>query len=268
MSIRIKTKINQLQRILPEGLLVDSAWLQEKGYSRALIAKYVRNGWLESPASRAYRRPSALSDQTSFANWQQVVISLQTLLDLPFTVGGRTALELQGYAHYLSPSGPTEIHLYGSAKPPKWVTCLPLKQKLIFHSKHLLTTENRSAASFTKQSWGTWDWALVITTPERAILELLDEVPQHETFHQADMLMQGLTNLSPRRLNKLLADCRNIKVKRLFLWFAERYNYPWFAGLNQSKIGLGSGKRMLLPGGQLNNKYLITVPKDLSTEYL
>jgi len=42
--MRIRQKINQLQRILPEGLLVDSAWLQEKGYSRALIAKYVRSG--------------------------------------------------------------------------------------------------------------------------------------------------------------------------------------------------------------------------------
>ena len=95
--------------------------------------------------------------------------------------------------------------------------------------------------------------------------KLLDEIPQHETFHQVDMLMQGLTNLSPRQLNRLLANCRSIKVKRLFLWFAERHNHPWFSRLNQSKIDLGSGKRMLLPGGQLNHKYLITVPKDLST---
>jgi hypothetical protein len=33
--------------------------------------------------------------------------------------------------------------------------------------------------------------------------------------------------LNPRRLSKLLADCRSIKVKRLFLWFAERHHQPW-----------------------------------------
>lgn len=30
MTIQIRTKINQLQRTLPVGLLVDSGWLQEK----------------------------------------------------------------------------------------------------------------------------------------------------------------------------------------------------------------------------------------------
>jgi putative hydrolase len=34
-----------------------------------------------------------------------------------------------------------------------------------------------------------------MSSPERAILELLDEVPQRETFHQADVLMEGLRNL-------------------------------------------------------------------------
>ena len=263
MSIQTRSKLNQLQHLLPEGLLVDSAWLQEHGYSRPLIAKYVRGGWLESPVSRIYRRPKARED--GFTSWEEAVASLQTLLDLPFTVGGRTALELQGYAHYLALAGPTEIHLYGNAKPPKWLTCLPLKQKVVFHNANLFLNKKDLADDFNKQAWQTIYGTLVVSTPERAILEVLDEIPQHETFHQADMLMQGLTNLSPSRLNKLLADCRSIKVKRLFLWFARRHNHPWFARLNQNKIDLGSGKRMLVPGGQLDNKYLITVPKDLST---
>jgi len=55
---------------------------------------------------------------------------------------------------------------------------------------------------------------------------MMDEVPQRETFHQADVLMEGLSNLSPRRLHTLLVACRHVKVKRLFLWFAERINTP------------------------------------------
>jgi hypothetical protein len=95
------------------------------------------------------------------------------------------------------------------------------------------------------------------------MLELLDEVPRSETFHQADVLMEGLRNLSPRRLQTLLVECRSVKVKRLFLWFAERHNQPWLKAIDPRKIDLGKGKRMLVRGGKLDTKYNITVPENL-----
>ena len=76
--------------------------------------------------------------------------------------------------------------------------------------------------------------------------------------------MEGLRNLSPRRLHGMLADCRNIKVKRLFLWFAERHNHAWLQKLDRSGIDLGKGKRMLVRGGKLDTKYNITVPESLN----
>src|SRR5882672_9066428 len=85
-------KINQLEKKLPEGLLVDAAWLEKHGYYGSLRKKYVDVGWLEQPAHRVYRRPRG------GLSWEQAVISLQTLLEFPVIVGGRTALELQGFA--------------------------------------------------------------------------------------------------------------------------------------------------------------------------
>jgi hypothetical protein len=114
-----------------------------------------------------------------------------------------------------------------------------------------------------RQAWGHWNWPLLMSTPERAILELLEQVPQKETFHQADMLMEGLRNLSPKRLQQLLADCRSIKVKRLFFWFAERHNHAWLKKLDRAAIDLGRGKRMLVRGGKLDTKFNITVPENL-----
>ena len=111
--------------------------------------------------------------------------------------------------------------------------------------------------------WGQWDWSLILSTPERALLELLDEVPRRETFHQADMLMQGMTNLSPRRLQKLLADCTNVKVKRLFFFFADRHQHAWLKHLKKADFDLGKGKRMLVRGGKLDPVYQMTVPEDL-----
>jgi len=65
MVDRNPSKLNRLQSILPEGLLVDSAWLEAQGYSKQLRAKYVANGWLTTPARGVYRRRSAGLGQTA-----------------------------------------------------------------------------------------------------------------------------------------------------------------------------------------------------------
>lgn len=104
---------------------------------------------------------------------------------------------------------------------------------------------------------------MVVSTPERAVLELLDELPERATFHDIDMIMEGLSTLSPARLQALLADCHNVKVKRLFFHFADRHNHAWLKRLDRKKIDLGTGKRMLVKGGRYDPKYMITVPKDL-----
>jgi hypothetical protein len=266
--------LNRLERELPDGVLVDAAWLKNHGYSRQLLSHYVSAGWLEQPTRGVYRRPRGS------ITWQQLVISLQTFLDYPLAVGGRTALELHGYAHYLSHKE-QQVHLYGPKPPPGWLKHLQLGLRFTYHSdhklfrKHLVAPELKKVAaggvhskdsldlSLTGLSWGQWDWKLILSTPERALLELLDELPKHETFHQVDMLMQGLTNLSPRRLQKLLADCKSVKVKRLFFFFADRHAPAWLKPLKSEKIDLGTGKRMLVKGGKLDKAYQITVPEEI-----
>ncbi len=224
-------------------------------------------------ARGVYRRPAPKlpgEDGQQKLRWQPVVISLQTLLGYPHAVGGRTALELQGFAHYLSSGRSREVHLYGTGKPPGWVSKLRLDTRLVFHNAEKLfmktgggDAHDLQQSSTIRQPWGQWEWPLTMSAPERAILELLDEVPQRETFYQADVLMEGLRNLSPRKLQTLLAACRSVKVKRLFLWFAERHQHAWLKKLDRSRIDLGRGKRMLMRGGKLDPKFNITVPESL-----
>ena len=276
MGIHNHDKLNSLQRSLPEGLIVDAAWLERHGYSRALRKKYVTRGWLDQVVRGVYRRPAPKLQEN--LRWQAVVISLQTLLGRPYTVGGRTALELQGFAHYLS-GRHREIHLYGTGKPPGWLSKLHLEDQFVLHNADRLFKSNsrhprgsKSGTStgndllqsgYTTQPWGQWEWPLTLSSPERAIFELLDEVPQRETFHQADTLMEGLRNLSPRRLHTLLLACRSVKVKRLFLWFAERHQHAWLEKLDRKDVDLGQGKRMLVKGGKLDPKFQITVPESI-----
>lgn len=259
MATRLDNKLNRLQQDLPEGLLVDAGWLEEHGYSTALRSQYVRAGWLHSPARRVYRR--SLAPLT----WQQVVISLQALLDLPLAVGGRTALEQLGYAHYLT-ADMQEVHLYGPKRAPTWLADLPLDMTFRWHNSLRLFPGDIDAQpepSPVMFSAAGMHMPIRYSSKERAVLELLDELPERESFHQVDALMEGMSDLSPRRLQKLLEACASVKVKRLFLFFADRHRHAWRSRLDLSRIHLGSGKRVHVKGGRLDPLYQITVPKDL-----
>lgn len=277
MTTHIKGKLNRLEKSLPEGLLVDAAWLEREGYSRALRSQYVSAGWLEQPTRGVFRRPRGS------VGWEQVVISLQTLLGRPVSVGGRTALELQGYAHYLSHSQKA-IHLYSDDKLPSWLHKLPLEQRFVTHNRlRLFPSVNLPPGGIALDAapsvegehleqalriinWGQWKWPLVVSTPERACLELLDELPHHETFHMADVMMEGLANLSPRRMQTLLESVQSVKVKRLFFYFAQRHGHKWLGRIEKDKIDLGHGKRVLVSGGTLDPTYLITIPKEFAKD--
>ncbi len=278
MRIQKQEKLNWMQRSLPEGLVADAAWLERMGYSGALRKKYVAHGRLDRVARGVYRRPSPRlpeEGEEKGLSWESVVISLQTLLKAHFVVGGRTALELRGFAHYLSSTPQREVHLYGTDRRPGWVLKLNLESRFVFHNAKrlfpndvVLDVDNEKSdplarSSYVRQRWGKWDWPLVLSSSERAILELLDELPERETFHQADMLFEGLRHLSPRKLQPLLRACRSVKVKRLFLWFAERHRPPWLNALDRGGIDLGKGKRVLAKGGKLDPKFDITVPESL-----
>ncbi|PZP56520.1 MAG: hypothetical protein DI586_03400 [Micavibrio aeruginosavorus] len=259
-------KLNQLYFDLPEGMIVDSHWLNSRGYASNLRAHYIHKNWLEQPARSVYQRP-----RRGELKWEQVVISLQTLLLEeygPLVVGGETALELQGFSHYISQNIKT-VHLYGPKPPPNWLYHLPVKQKFVFHADKRLFGDNLLSRGLTakevetQRPWGQWDDAITLSSPERAILELIDELPDNESFHKVDKIMEGLPNLSPRKLQKLLSACKSIKVNRLFFFFADRHKHAWLKQLNKQNIDFGSGKRRLVEHGKLDNKYLITVPEDL-----
>ena len=107
---------------------------------------------------------------------------------------------------------------------------------------------------------------MVVSSPERAYLELLDELPKNDTFHTADVMMEGLVNISPRRIQALLEATKSIKVKRLFFFFADRHQHQWLARIKRDSIDMGAGKRMLVEGGKFDPVYQITVPQEFLKE--
>jgi hypothetical protein len=100
-----------------------------------------------------------------------------------------------------------------------------------------------------------------ISAPERATLEFLQAIELSASeYEHANLIFEGLGTLRAGVVQLLLEQCASVKVKRLFLHLAERHNHAWFKALDMSKVSLGSGKRVLVAGGRLDAKYLITVP--------
>ncbi len=246
-----------LEKILPEGLVVDRAWLNAQGVSRPSIDYYLRTGRLQAVARGAYRRPGPA------LKWEHLVYSLQEL-GYPVYVGGRAALELQGYTHYLSMSGKQQIDLYGVRHIPSSLLTNSAPIKLEIHSVDLFS--ELPAEAVTTKPFGHWDWPIRYATPELALLELLAAVGKEADFSVMDKFFESAVTLRPSLVNKLLNICTQVKAKRLFLWFATRHNHAWLKQIDISKVNLGSGKRVIVTGGALDKQYQITVPREMQNK--
>jgi hypothetical protein len=258
---------------------VSASWLRERDYPTNLVAYYVSNGILESPARGAYRLPGPP------LKWQSVVASLQLNEGSWSHVGGRTAIVQRGLGHYAR-HGTEPILLYGPETLPSWANKVGVAETfqqrtdaafadLRVHrdlkgalrrfgkNEELITSEKLGDLGLAEVKWGTFDWPLIFSTEERAILELLQDVPERESIYEAHVLLQGLVNLRPERLSRLLRACRSVKTKRLFLALSARIGHAWFKHVDLKGVDLGKGKRSLFPGGKLDAKYGITLPADL-----
>ena len=248
-----------LDELLPYGMLATKQWLLSRGLSLHSIDNALKSKKLEMQATGVYARTGVP------ISWQGVVCSLQNMSDQTIDVGGLTALELLGYGQYLSNNKSKIIRLYSTNKLPAWLQKLRLPVTFEWHgTKTLWTPGALEGENFRiEHSWRDDLPPVKLSCPEKAILEVLKDLPDTISFEHADELMQGMTSLSPKKLTALLHACSNVKVKRLFFWYAERVGYSWVNKLDYSEFDLGKGKRVIAAQGKLDKKYLITVPKNL-----
>ncbi|MGI9278788.1 MAG: type IV toxin-antitoxin system AbiEi family antitoxin domain-containing protein [Endozoicomonas sp.] len=252
----MRNKINLLLKNWQPGQVASSRWLESQGISRMLVRKYVNSGWLSPVGHGAYIR---CGDRVG---WPGAVAAIQQQLEKEVWVGGLSALSLHGLVHYL-PFGQETLNLYGvqGTQLPKWFSDNEWNVRLCWHTRRLFN-ESRST---DKKDHGLItlsysDQKLVVSSAERAVLELLQQVPNTLSFEYAAEIVQGATSLRPRKLQKLLEQCSSVKVKRLLLFIGESYQHQWYSRLDITAIDLGQGKRQVVKGGKLDHKYQITVP--------
>ncbi len=267
MNEQKEARLKSLLNTLPPGFYVDSKWLTARGVRRSSVADYVRSGWLRHVAHGLYQRPGTAPAETK-QDWRVLVQSMQTMMKFHIHVGGMTALQQLGHRHYLALGGSEPVYLY-AARFPGWLdqslvdAPLYLRKTALFGGADLGVDEAGAPSGSADDTREWWEWSLRLSSPERAILEALDELPDQENFHSVDVVFQSLVSLRPRRLMALLTACRSVKVKRLFFVFAARHGHAWFKHLDPKGVDLGSGDRSLVKGGRLHPLYRITVPHDL-----
>ena len=248
-----RTKINQLLATIPQDVVLQSSWLLKEGYSLDLQKYYRKSGWLKALENGAMFRGNNQPE------YEGGIYALQMQSGLSVHPGGRTALALQGKAHYIE-LNTVQIWLFGGEKEklPTWFKKHKWDQKINYRATSFLPKElGLNEFSFT-------GFSINVASPARAIMECLYLAPEKFDLVECYELMENLNDLRPTQVQNLLEACTSIKVKRLFLYMAEKHNHNWYKFLNLSKVDLGKGKRSLVKEGVYVSKYQITLPETLA----
>lgn len=230
MATTSKSKLNTLYTRLPAGSPITSAQLAALGVSADLAVHYARSGWLKRLGRGVYCRPGeALSLHPSLVMLQQQIAGLH--------VGGKTALEWYGVRQYVSQQA--VVHLYGwaTARLPDWfVQHFPGE----YHRKRLFTEvpeQMPGVGPFENR-----DNAPLVSTPERALLELLSEVGVRQPLQEAREIAEGTYSLRAEVLMDLLKRCTSVKTVRLCLRFGRELSLPWVGKLDEAVLPKGSAR--------------------------
>ncbi len=266
MSHSRTPRLKPLLDTVPPGFVVDTPWLKARGIDSKSIHDYVARGWLKRIARGVYRRPLPVVAQSAAPeeSWATLLLSLQRLMNYAVHLGAESALDLVGHVHYLSFGGRRRVHFYGDV--PSWLRRLSMPTEIVVHRRTLFGDD---PVGIEESDIGVgaavdlWRWRIRASSPERAILEAIDDLPRHASFEKLDKVFEGLVSLRPKQLTVLLAACRSVKVRRLFFVFADRHQHRWRQQLDISGVDFGSGPRALVSGGRFHPTYRISVPQSL-----
>jgi hypothetical protein len=244
-------KVNKILLEWRPGDIHGLGWLRDRGIDQRLAYSYFQSGILRKIGPGVFARAG---DEV---NPYGAIRFLQEELNLKLHVSGKTALELHGHSHFISGAEKISLYLvsYESRRYPKWLGKLDAGFRLDFRKSNLFARED-----FLKKHYEE-NFELCISSRELAILELIEMLDHSSSIKTTENYMQSLLTLRADVLQRALEECRSVKVKRVFLYIAEKIELPVFRMLKLDTISLGSGKRVVVKGGVLDKRYEITVDR-------
>ena len=250
MNVKGQTKINSFLQKLPPGAICFASWLNENGISYTLQQHYRDARWLTAIAPgvmyRTGDKPTLFSALSCF----------NSQLRKKLHIGALSALGMRGFAHYV-PLGRETMVVYCPRGEwfPQWFSKYDWGVDIL---KKYYDSDETGISTITEN-----DFEVAVSSPERAFLESLGLAPKYYNLTDLYYVMEMLNGLRPKLLQTLLEDYKSVKVKRLFLYMAEKAGHDWLDSLDLSKIDIGTGKRAIVKSGVYNARYQITLPRDL-----
>ena len=227
--------------------------MARQGIDRKEQTLYVRSGWLERVAQGVYK--IAGSTPTLYG----AVASYNSQLSKHCHVGASSALDMRGFSHFVAMGKPLgylftdkKSRLPGWFEKTEWDMTVKYFTTSVFGPETGLETYDYNGSQ------------LLISSPERAFMECLLLSPEQFSLLDSYYVMEMMTTLRPALVQQLLEACSSIKVKRLFLYMAEKAGHSWFRALDLGKIDLGRGVRNISATGRFISKYQMIVPSELA----
>jgi predicted DNA-binding mobile mystery protein A len=247
-----KNKLNDLFMIAPVGVVLLSSWLVEKGYGVDLLKRYRKSGWLKSIGIGA----NVLLN--SKVDYLGALYTLQNHLNLDIHIGGRNDFSFFGKSHSLELDA-KQIYLFTSSNSsilPRWFKKYDWKVEMAVHNTSFLPPDI-GLTHITIRGF-----RLKISGKARAIMECLYLAQNNEKLMECYELKNNMNNLNHVEVQELLENCNSIKVKKLFLYLAEKMNQGWFKYLDLSRIDLGRSTTICVKKGIFVEKFKMLVPKE------
>ena len=223
MALTIHLKpVKTLQGAFPRGTPFDSRQLRDVGVSSALAHHYLKSDWLTRLGRGVFMFPKDTLRQEYALKF--LARSIQG-----FHVGGKTALAWRGIRHNLPTREP--LSLWGDSKavlPPWFVERFPSR----YTAPRLFSP--RLPKSFGLQPLPETPGGVLVSEPERALLEMLSEVGFYQGVEETRNIMEGMRSLRPDALTILLKHCQRVKVRALCVQWAEELSLPWAAAARKS----------------------------------
>lgn len=216
---------------LPRGTPLSTRRLQEQGLSAKQVARLAEGGWLRRQGRGVYLLPGDELNRDAALAWLATQVP-------GLHVAGKTALAWRGVRHNLAFK--ERLVLWGDAPAtlPTWLTtAFPVS----YQATQLFADSLPESTGLAPLPAGRVD--LLVSVPERALLELLSDVGKTQGLEEARHLVEGTRSLRTDVLDTLLAHLKRIKVARLAHLLADELGLPWEALARCHSERLGGGRR-------------------------
>jgi len=235
--------LQYLQNSIPRESPFDTHTLKGLGISPALANYYVKSGWIISLGRGAFAFPNITLDK--YLSIKMISNSLKNI-----HVGGKTALAWHGFRHNIP--GRERIVLWGSERGrlPDWFTKQFLSR---YVSKNIF--DSSLPPGFGLHTIPERPDGPLVSTPERALLELLGEIGQAEEVEESRNIFEMLFSLRAVELSTLLQHCTRVKVTRLCIKWSADLGLPWADAAREAargRLGHGRWSGKLQDGSTLN----------------